>query len=152
MQVLNQAGDRMRGFERRNDSFLVRQEACCVESSLVGDRKVLGAALIGKPGVLWTNRRIIQARGDGMGGSNLPVSVLQHVGIGALKNPRAGARITLGGPKARGMFSQPASAATRLYTHHSYRDVTQKGVEQADRIRTSANARVQIRRQAVLDG
>ena len=47
-----------------------------LQSGLIGDRGVIGAALIGKPGVFGTDGGIVESRGNGMSRSDLAVFVL----------------------------------------------------------------------------
>src|SRR5580658_4606159 len=55
-------GDRMRGFERGNNSFQMRQRSGGFERVLIGGRDVLGAALIAQPRMFRPHQRVIQAR------------------------------------------------------------------------------------------
>jgi len=76
--MLDQAGDGVGGFERGNNAFGAREEARGVESGLIGDGGIFGAALIGKPGMLGADGGIVESGGDGMCGSDLAVFVLSR--------------------------------------------------------------------------
>src|SRR5216683_5587800 len=50
-QPFDQAGDGVGGFERGNDAFGAREQARGIESGLIGDGEIFGAALVGEPGM-----------------------------------------------------------------------------------------------------
>src|SRR5258708_3336466 len=75
--------------ERGNDAFCAREEARGVESGLIGDGGVFGAALIGEPGVLGADGGIVEAGGNGMRRGDLAVFVLQNVSVSALEDTGA---------------------------------------------------------------
>src|ERR1700741_4229609 len=85
-QAFDEAGDGVGGFERRNDAFGKRQQLRRIERGLIIHSGIFGAMLVGKPGVLRTNGRIIEARGNRMRRRNLAVFILQNVGKCALEN------------------------------------------------------------------
>src|SRR5260370_29428424 len=79
-EALDQTSDGVRRFERGNNAFGESEQTRGVERSGVGDGGVFGAALVGEPGVLGANGRIIEPRGNGMRRGNLAVFILKDVG------------------------------------------------------------------------
>src|SRR2546430_17105621 len=65
-EALDEAGDGVRGFERRNDSFGAREQARRIERRLIGYGPVFRAALVRQPGMFWADRRIVEASGNRM--------------------------------------------------------------------------------------
>src|SRR5947209_4320941 len=94
-QALDEAGDGVRGFERRDDALSQGEQFCGFERGGIGDRYVVSAVLIGEPSVLGTDSWIIEASGNGMRGSDLAVLVLQNVGVRSLQDAGARASKTL---------------------------------------------------------
>src|SRR5690348_997670 len=106
--------------------------------------------LVGEPGVLGANGRIVEARGNGMRRGDLAVLVLQNVGVGTLEDARARAHKTLVRGEARGVLAKLSAAAAGLDANHFHIGVGQELVKQADGIRAAANAGEQMRGQALL--
>jgi len=65
----------VRGFEGGNDALGAREETRGIESGLIRNGGVLGAALLGEPGVLGADGGIVEAGGDGMRLGDLSVFV-----------------------------------------------------------------------------
>ena len=104
--AVDQLRQRVRGFERGNNSFDAGESARCLDGFFVGDGGVFGAAFVGEPGVLGADGGIIEAGGNGMGGCDLSIGILQQVGVCALQDAGARACETLPGGEARGMFAE----------------------------------------------
>ena len=102
----------------------------------------MGATLIGKPGVFGADGGVIEAGGNGMGGGDLAVIVLQHIGVSALEDAGSRAGETLVGGQARGVFAKTLAAAAGLDTNHFHVRVIEKFVEQADGVRAATDAGV----------
>ena len=75
-EAFDETGDSVGGFERGNNAFGAREEARGVESGLIGDGGVFGAALIGEPGVFGADGWIVEASRNRMRGGDLAVFVL----------------------------------------------------------------------------
>ena len=74
---MDQLGDGVHGFERGNYSFGAGEGSRCLDGVFIGYGGVFGAAFVGEPGVLGADGGIIEACGNGMGGGDLPVGVLE---------------------------------------------------------------------------
>ena len=139
----------MRRLERGDNAFAAREGARGIERGGIGDGGVLGAALVGKPGVLGADGGIVEAGGNGMRGGDLAVAILQDVGVGALQHAGARAGVTLRGGEARGVFTEFVAAAASFDTNHFYVGVAQKSVEETDSVGTAADAGEEMRGQAL---
>jgi hypothetical protein len=148
-EALDEAGQRVRGLEGRDDAFGAREEFCGFECSRIGNSGIFGAMLIGEPGVFRTNGRIIETRGNGMGGGDLAIFVLQDVGVGALQNARASASEALVGGEACGVLAKPVAAAASLDTDHFYAGILEEFVEETNGVGAATNTGVKMRGQAL---
>src|SRR5260370_3700194 len=72
-QAQNEARDGMRGFERGNKALGARKQLGRIERRLIVNRGVFGATLIGQPGMLRSDGRIIEASGNRMRSRDLAV-------------------------------------------------------------------------------
>src|SRR5688572_4366840 len=115
--------DRVRGLERRQDALLASEPREPRERVLVADPRVLGAAGVVKRRMLGTNRRVVEARGDGMGELDVAVLVLQHVAVSALKDPGRPAG------KTRGVLPLGNAAPTGLDPHEAHGGIANERVE-----------------------
>src|SRR5690606_15371098 len=82
-------GDCVRGFKRRNDSFCPCEEFGGVESLRIGAWHILGAAVVVQPGVLGSNRGVVEAGRDGMCQRDLSVLILKQIAVAAVQNTRS---------------------------------------------------------------
>ena len=142
----------MRGFERGDDAFGAGEQAGGGNGIVVGDGGIFGAAFVGEPRVLGTDRGVVETGGNGMRGGDLAVFVLQNVSVGALEHPGARAGETLGSAEARGVFAQFFAAAAGFDADHFYVGVSQESVEKTDRVRAAADAGVEMRWEALFGG
>ena len=86
--AFDETGDGVGGFQCGDDAFRAREELCGVESGGVGDSEILGATLVGEPGVFGTDGRIVETGGNGVSGSDLAVLGLQNISVSTLQNAR----------------------------------------------------------------
>src|SRR6516162_3039789 len=128
-QAFDEAGDGVGGFKRGNDAFGARKELGGIESGLIGNGGVFGAALIGEPGVFGPGGGIVETRGNGMRSGDLAVFVLQDVGVSALEDAGARAGETLMRGEARGVLSEAIAAAAGFDAYHFHVGVSQEFVE-----------------------
>src|SRR5207249_10000497 len=101
----------MCGFERRNNTLGAREQAGGIESGLIGNSGVFGAALIGKPCVLGTDGGIVEARGNRMRRGDLAVFILQNVGVRPLQHTGPSATETLARSQPRRVLTESGAAA-----------------------------------------
>src|ERR1700753_49312 len=87
-----------------------------------------------------------------MGGSDLAVFVLQDVGVRALQHAGTRTCKALRGAEARGVVADFFAAAAGFDADHFYVGVAQESVEEADRVRTAADAGVELRGQSLFGG
>src|SRR5204862_129855 len=77
---LHHSRKRMRGLERRNDTFEARAELKGGQRLFIGCRKVFYALDVAQPRMLRTDARIIEARRNRMRLFDLPVAVHEEIG------------------------------------------------------------------------
>src|SRR5712692_8906674 len=147
--AFDEAGDSVRGLERRNDAFRARKEPRGVERCGIGHRAVFSTALLGEPGVLWTDSGIVKTRGNGVRRGDLAIFGLQNVRVGALQNAGARSKESLCGGEARGVLAELTTTAAGFDSHHPYGSVGEKLVEEADGVRAAADASEKMRGQAL---
>src|SRR6266851_5344990 len=123
----------MGGFERGNDPFGAREEARGIESGLIRNGGIFGAALVGEPGVFGADGGVVEACRNRMRGGNLAVFVLQNVGISPLQNAGTRARKTLMRGEASSVFSKLTAAAAGFNANHLHIRIAQEIVEKSDR-------------------
>src|SRR5713226_4083392 len=87
-----------------------------------------------------------------MRGGDLAVTILQDVGVSALQHAGARAGITLRGGKARSVLAEFGAAAAGFDANHFYIGVAQESVEEANGVRSAADASEEMRRQALFCG
>src|ERR1700682_2321341 len=75
-EALDEAGECMSRFKSRNNAFGAREQSRGIESGVISDGIVLRASLVGEPGVLRTDGRIIEAGRNRMRGGDLAIFVL----------------------------------------------------------------------------
>ena len=68
----------MRGLERQDDPFCLRESAKRRERLVVGGRDVLGQPAVAEVGVLRADARVVEAGRDRMGVLDLPVGVREE--------------------------------------------------------------------------
>ena len=124
----------MRRFQRRNNSFGLRQQLASIERFGVGCADVFRSPTIFEPRVLRTDGRVIQSRRNRLRGRDLPGFILQHVRVCALQNSRHSSA------KTRSMIAQRLAASASLDTDQLYFFIANKVVKNSDRIRSAANA------------
>src|SRR6266403_2257446 len=151
-RALDEAGNGMCGFERGNDAFGTRQKLCCIKSCSIGDGGIFCPALISQPGVLGTDRWIVETCGNGMRGGDLPVVRLQDVSVGALQNARSRSGEPLRRSETCRVFAQFVAAATSFDAYHLHGLVFQEFVEEAHGVRAAANAGEKMRGQTLFRG
>src|SRR5437016_14056780 len=137
----------MGGLQRGNDAFGAGEKSGGIESSLIGDGGIFGAALIGEPGMLGADGGVVEAGGDGMRCGDLAVFILQDVSVSPLENAGARSCKSLMRGEARGVFAELTAAAAGFNADHFHVRVGQKLIKKADGIRTAADACKKIRRQ-----
>ena len=119
----------------------VRERSFAASSAAwIVHRGIFGAMLVGEPGVLRADGRIVEAGGNGMRRGNLAVFILQDVGVGALKNAGARAGESLMRGEARRVFTQSIAAAAGFDADHFHVGIFQEIIEQSDGIGAAANA------------
>ena len=141
---LRHVGQRMRGFERRNDALELAQKMEGLERLVVGRRDIFRAAAFLEPGMLRPDAGIVEAGRDRMRLGDLAFLVLQEIGAIAVQHagPAAGQR--------RGMLARLDAAARRLDADDAHALVVEEGMEQAHRVRAAADAGHQRVRDAAL--
>src|SRR5208337_4490653 len=102
--------------------------------------------------MLGADGRIVEAGGDGMGGGDLAVFVLQDVGVGALEDAGARAGEALMSGEARGVIAEAVAAASSFDADHFHVSVFQEFVEESDGIGATADAGVEMRGQTLFGG
>src|SRR5713226_5566576 len=135
----------MGGFKRGDNAFRAREQPRGIESGLIGNRGILGAALVGKPGVLGADSGIVEASRNRMRRGNLAVFVLQNVSVSSLQHAGTCASETLMRGEASGVFTEFTAAATGFDADHFHIRVAEKIVEEANGIRAAANAGEKMR-------
>src|SRR5271154_286806 len=121
-----QSRKRMRRLQRRNNAFGARQQTSRLQRRIVRNRGVAGATLVRQPGVLRSDRGIVEPRADGMRGGNLSVFVLQHVSVRALQHAGARSGESLRGRKTHRVLAQSVAASAGFDAHHFHVTVAQK--------------------------
>src|SRR5947207_15734728 len=120
--------------QRRNDSLGLRQQLAGIERFGIRCGNILGALEISKPRMFGTDRWIVESRRDGVRSGDLPSFVLQNVGVGALQNP--GETTT----KSSRMVAELLAASAGLHADELHLLLSNKLVENPNRIRSAANA------------
>src|SRR5574340_1120258 len=128
-RAADELSDGVRGFERGNNAFDVRQSFGGVDRVVVGHGGVFGAPKIGEPGVFRANGRIIEASGDRMRGGDLAVVRLQNVAVGTLQNTGTRAAESTGGSQADSVLAESVSASAGFNADHFYGSIGEEGVE-----------------------
>ena len=90
--------------------------------------------------MLGTDGGVIEAGRNGMRRGDLAVFVLQYVSVRALENSGARSRKTLMSGEARGVLAEFAAAAAGFNAHHFHTSIAEEMVEEANGIRTAADA------------
>src|ERR671916_2451461 len=103
--------DRVRGFERRDDSLEPGTQGKSSERLLVGDARVLDQPLVLEVGVLGTDGGIVEAGGDRVRLSDLALFGLEDVAQGTVQH--AGAPAGERGPVIPRLESPPGGLHTR---------------------------------------
>src|ERR1700730_10571324 len=134
----------MGGFQRWDNSLAAAKQSRRIQSRRIGHRKVLSTLFIRQPRVLGTDRRVIEPGGNRMRGGNLSIFVLQHVGVGAVKDARSRAGKPLRRAQPRSVFAGTCATAASLNTNHLDFLVRQKMMEEPNGIRTAAYAGEQM--------
>ena len=135
---------RMRRFQRRNDPLGPGAELERRQRLLVGRRHVLDAADVVQPRMLRPDPRIVQTGADRVRLDDLPVIVLQQIGPVAVQH--AGSSAGQAGGMLTGLDAVPAG----LHADQPHRRIVQERMEQAHRIRSTADARHRGIRQPAL--
>src|SRR6185436_5547519 len=122
-------GERMRGFERRNDAF---DAAAVVERSErfgVGDRHVFRAARVLEPRVLRPHAGIVESRRYRMRGDDLAVRVLQQIRAVAVQHSRPP------GGERRGVPARVDAVTGGFDADEAHAGARNVRIEEPDRIR-----------------
>ncbi len=131
---LQRAGQRVRGFDRRDDPLGTAQQGERVHCLTVGDGAVTRPAGLGKPGMLRPDARIVEPSGNRVRVQGLAIGVLQQVGPHPVDHPGGAAgqrgRVPAGGQ----------AVAARFTADQAHALVRDEGVEHADRVRPAAHA------------
>src|SRR5215467_14718826 len=142
----------MRRFECGNDSLGAREQARSVKRSLIRDGGILSSALIREPRMFGPDGGIVESCGNGMGGGDLPVFVLQNVSVCSLEHARPRSREPLMRRKSSGVLAKLAAAASCFNPNQLHFCVLQELVKKSNRIRAAANACEKMRGQALFRG
>src|SRR5450631_300089 len=132
--ALDDLGDSVRGFERRNNAFGPSQQHGCLKRLGVRGRNILRAPRISEHGMLGADRRVVQTGGDRVRGRDLTRSVLQDVRISSLQNARRTAAET------SRVLAQSFAESAGFHSDEFDFFVFEEVVENADGIRSSADA------------
>ena len=124
----------MAGFQGRQDAFAARQSGEGVEGRLVVSPGILGPAALLQHGVLGTNRWIVKAGANGVGGLNQPGFILENPGVGAVEHSGAATA------ESGGMVTWATAAAAGFYANQPHVVVIEEAPEQADGVGSSAYA------------
>ena len=124
---------------------LRHSKRAAVERGVIGHGEIFSAIFIREPGVLGTDRGIIEPGGNGMRGGDLAVCVLQDVCVCALQNAGARSGKTLRGAEPRGVFAKPGAAAAGFDANHFHVGVAQEIHEKA---RSRSNRRPRMQKDA----
>ena len=140
---LDNLGDRMRGFQRRDDAFQSRQQLKRRQRFLIGRGKIGHAAGLVQPGMLRPDAGIIQPRRNRMRVLDLAVVVHQKIRAVAVQHA---------GPAAgdRGRMQLVEAVARRFDAENLHRWIVEKRMEQPHRVGAAADAGDQRIRQAAL--
>src|SRR5262245_3135807 len=136
-------GNRMGRLERRDDALEPGEQAERVEGFLVGDRGVLRPAGVLEPRMLGSHSRVVKARRDRVRRPHLPVLVLDHVGQATVQHPGDTRR------EWRPVTAAPEAGPGRLDADQPDLRVTEERMEEAQRVRPTADTRHQDVRQPV---
>src|SRR5450631_328976 len=132
--ALDDLGDSVRGFERRNNAFGPSQQHGCLKRLGVRGRNIVRAPRISEHGMLGADRRVVQTGGDRVRGRDLTRSVLQDVRISSLQNARRTAAET------SRVLAQSFAESAGFHSDEFDFFVFEEVVENADGIRSSADA------------
>src|SRR5215472_6454902 len=124
----------MRRLQSGDHALGAGEQAKGVERLLVGSSGVFSPFGIGQCRVLGAEHGVVQSGGDGMRGRNLPVRILQHVGVCTLQNTRRSAA------EASSMVDKALAAAARLHADQLHPFVLDELVEDPDSVRASSHA------------
>src|SRR5271167_1976278 len=106
-----------------------------IERLLIAGRNIFCPPLIVQPGVLGSNRRIIQSRRNRMGWSDLSRYVLQNKGVSPLQHPGPASLSA----EPRGMFSQRVSPTSSFHANELHVAIADELIERTDSVGTPAN-------------
>src|SRR5260370_9110419 len=137
---------RMRHVERRHDAFEPRAELECGDRVFVADCDVVDALEIAEEGVLGSNARVVQPGGHRVSRQHLPVAVLQQVRERTVQH--AWATADERGRVLAGLDPRPG----RLHADQRHVLVVEESGEDADGVRTPADARDHNVGQLAVDG
>ena len=98
----------MGGFERADDPLRAGEQGEGGQRLLVRDADIIGAAALLEEGMLGPDRRIIEPGRDRPAVADLPVLVLQHIGLGAVQYAGPAAK------QGRAMLAAVEAPARRL--------------------------------------
>ncbi len=124
----------VRGFERGNDAFGAAQSCRGFDGVLVAAGAVFGASAIVQPGVLGSDRGVVETRGDGVRGGDLAVLVLQNVAARAVKDSGESAG------EARGVLAGSVAASAGFDADELHAFVFHERMEDADGVAAASDA------------
>ena len=124
----------MRRFERREDPFEIGQPLKRLQRLRVGHVRVFRAAQPAQPGVLGSDRRIVEARRNRMRQLDVPVLVLQHERPRALQHARAAAG------ESRGVAATPDRLAPGLDANQPHVAIADERIEDPHGVTAAADA------------
>src|SRR5260370_34523332 len=111
---LDAFGYSVRALECGQDALGARKLDHGIEGRRIVLRNVLGTARVVQRRVLGADRSVVESGGDGMGGGNLAVLVLEHIRIGALQYTGSAAA------EACSMLAQRRTAAPRFDANEAH--------------------------------
>ena len=126
-------GQRVRGFQRRDNAFGAAAVVEGVQRLLIGYRDVFDAALLVQPGVFGANAGVVQTGGDRVGVGDLTVTVLQQVGAVAVQHAGRAAL------QAGGVLAGVDAVTGRFHADHLHLGVIEERVEQAHGVGATAD-------------
>ena len=119
---------RVGAFQRGNDSLQTRQQLERLHDLVVAGVGKIDPLLIAVVGVLRPDRRIVESGAHRVRKFNLPVGILEDVGLGALEDTELSAL------KSRRMFAAANPTSARFDPDQPHRFLLEKIKEKSDRI------------------
>ena len=148
-QALHETGNGMRRFQRGNNPLRARKQPRGIQGGLIGNGRVLRAALVRQPCMLGTDSRIVEPRGNGMRRGDLPIFVLQNVSVRSLKDSWPRAHKPLMSSQTSRMLAKLPPPPSRFDPNHFHLRITQKLMEQPDGVGPASDTSEKMRGQTL---